>query len=331
MKKNITSLSLAILLIASTVFTSCKAVKNTNNTQRGAGIGAVGGAIIGTAVDVISGNDDGRGTLIGAGAGLAAGLGSLIQKITVSMGLKTMNMAVTVINTATTSSEVGSQILNVGADKRMSDVQYNTSNVQMQTFDVIDSKTKKAIGKIYIPLYKEFEDKEFQTGKKDDGSYNKYIMSGVEIGVVFKNDIKSKYVGFEWIQNVTTNQPMACGEGPFNDPCNANHDSKPFYHTKTERENGYNKYTDKNTGVKYESSFYDKPGREKDTNKKVIWKAELTFVGKMKNGKYTGLITIDWGFTIGLVNGKWEIKGIEIIEIKPSKFQTDLINEAAKK
>ena len=296
-----------------------------------AAILTLGGAIIGTAVDLISGGDDFTGTLIGAGVGLGAGLSSLITKITANMCVNTVNTAVSVINTSITSSETGSKISIMNVDKSLRNVQYNTSGAQMKTFDVIDSKTNKAIGKIYIPLYKEFEDKEIQAGKKSDGSYNKYIMSGIEIGVVFKNDPKSKYVDFGWIQSATTNQPMACGEGPFNDPCNANHDNKPFYHTKTERESGYDEYTDKNTGVKYESNFYDKPGRQKDPNKKVIWKAELTFVGKKKNSKYIGLITITWGFTIELVNGKWEIKGIEIIKIKPSKFQTDLINEAAKK
>lgn len=70
MKKNITSLSLAILLIASTVFTSCKAVKNTNNTQRGAGIGAVAGAVLGG----VLGNNIGKG---GNGA-LGAVLGGVI-------------------------------------------------------------------------------------------------------------------------------------------------------------------------------------------------------------------------------------------------------------
>lgn len=57
-------------MLFSSVFTSCEAVKNTNNTQRGAAIGAVGGAVIGG----ILGNNIGKG---GNGA-LGAVLGGVI-------------------------------------------------------------------------------------------------------------------------------------------------------------------------------------------------------------------------------------------------------------
>ena len=55
---------LALAFIASIGITSCEAVKNTNNTQRGAGIGAAGGAVIGG----ILGNNLGKGgnTALGA-------------------------------------------------------------------------------------------------------------------------------------------------------------------------------------------------------------------------------------------------------------------------
>ena len=69
MKKTSTIL-VASLLLLSTIFTSCEAVKNTNNTQRGAAIGAVGGAVIGG----ILGNNIGKG---GNGA-LGAVLGGVI-------------------------------------------------------------------------------------------------------------------------------------------------------------------------------------------------------------------------------------------------------------
>ncbi|MGL2963287.1 OmpA family protein [Flavobacterium sp. RSB2_4_14] len=58
------------LLALGNVFTSCEAVKNTNNTQRGAGIGAVSGAVIGG----ILGNNLGKG---GNGA-MGAVLGGVI-------------------------------------------------------------------------------------------------------------------------------------------------------------------------------------------------------------------------------------------------------------
>ena len=57
-------------MLFSSVFTSCEAVKNTNNTQRGAAIGAVGGAVIGG----VLGNNIGKG---GNGA-LGAVLGGVI-------------------------------------------------------------------------------------------------------------------------------------------------------------------------------------------------------------------------------------------------------------
>ena len=55
---------LALAFAASIGITSCEAVKNTNNTQKGAGIGAVGGAVIGG----ILGNNIGKGgnTALGA-------------------------------------------------------------------------------------------------------------------------------------------------------------------------------------------------------------------------------------------------------------------------
>jgi outer membrane protein OmpA-like peptidoglycan-associated protein len=68
--KKIQAIILGGILMLSTVFTSCEAVKNTNNTQRGAGIGAVGGAVIGG----ILGNNLGKG---GNGA-LGAVLGGVV-------------------------------------------------------------------------------------------------------------------------------------------------------------------------------------------------------------------------------------------------------------
>lgn len=73
MKKSIASISLAILFIASTVFTSCQAVKNTNNTQRGAGIGAVAGAVLGG----VLGNNIGKGGNGALGAVLGGVIGGL--------------------------------------------------------------------------------------------------------------------------------------------------------------------------------------------------------------------------------------------------------------
>ncbi len=58
------------MMAMGSIFTSCEAVKNTNNTQRGAGIGAVAGAVLGG----VLGNNLGKG---GKGA-MGAVLGGVI-------------------------------------------------------------------------------------------------------------------------------------------------------------------------------------------------------------------------------------------------------------
>ena len=68
--KNIVLIALALLMSVATLFTSCEALKNTNNTQRGAAIGAAGGALLGG----ILGNNLGKG---GKGA-MGAVLGGVI-------------------------------------------------------------------------------------------------------------------------------------------------------------------------------------------------------------------------------------------------------------
>lgn len=64
--KKIASISIALALILS--IGSCDAIKNSNKTQRGAGVGAAGGALVG---GLIGGNIG--GALIGAAVGGAAG------------------------------------------------------------------------------------------------------------------------------------------------------------------------------------------------------------------------------------------------------------------
>lgn len=68
--KKYTIYALITVLSFGTVLTSCEAVKNTNNTQRGAGIGAVAGGVLGA----VLGNNIGKG---GNGA-LGAVLGGVI-------------------------------------------------------------------------------------------------------------------------------------------------------------------------------------------------------------------------------------------------------------
>lgn len=68
--KKISVVAIALVMVIGSMFTSCEALKNTNNTQRGAGIGAASGAVIGA----ILGNNLGKG---GKGA-MGAVLGGVV-------------------------------------------------------------------------------------------------------------------------------------------------------------------------------------------------------------------------------------------------------------
>lgn len=74
--KKITILGISSLFLLATIFTSCDSVRNANNTQKGAGIGAVAGGVLGA----IIGNNTGIGTAGGAiiGAAVGGGTGALI-------------------------------------------------------------------------------------------------------------------------------------------------------------------------------------------------------------------------------------------------------------
>lgn len=75
---------LAILCVASSVFTGCKTVKNANNTQKGAGIGVAAGALLGGIIgnNVGKGNNAALGAVIGAavGGGTGAIIGNKMDK-----------------------------------------------------------------------------------------------------------------------------------------------------------------------------------------------------------------------------------------------------------
>jgi outer membrane protein OmpA-like peptidoglycan-associated protein len=74
--KKLSILGISSLFLLASLFTSCESLKNTNKTQRGAGIGAGAGALIGA----IIGNNTKLGTAGGAliGAAVGGGTGALI-------------------------------------------------------------------------------------------------------------------------------------------------------------------------------------------------------------------------------------------------------------
>ncbi|WP_264566772.1 OmpA family protein [Flavobacterium sp. N3904] len=69
--KKITIIGLSSLFVLSMFFTSCDSVKNANNTQKGAGIGAVAGGVIGA----VLGNNLGHGGNAALGAAIGAAVG----------------------------------------------------------------------------------------------------------------------------------------------------------------------------------------------------------------------------------------------------------------
>ncbi|CAM1340406.1 OmpA family protein [Tenacibaculum amylolyticum] len=75
MKKSIIY-SLAILVITASFFISCKAIKNANNTQKGAAIGTAAGAVLGAVIgnNVGSGNSELGAVLGGVIGGVAGGV-----------------------------------------------------------------------------------------------------------------------------------------------------------------------------------------------------------------------------------------------------------------
>lgn len=96
--KKLSVIVLAFMIMTGTFFTSCDAVKNTNKTQRGAGIGAVGGAVIGG----ILGNNIGKG---GNGA-LGAVLGGVIGGVAGGVIGNKMDKQAREIDTALPGAEV---------------------------------------------------------------------------------------------------------------------------------------------------------------------------------------------------------------------------------
>ncbi|OCB76513.1 OmpA family protein [Flavobacterium crassostreae] len=73
--KKISTLSLALIMAMGTFFTSCDTLKNTNNTQRGAGIGVAGGAVLGAILgnNIGNGNNSALGAVLGGVVGGVAG------------------------------------------------------------------------------------------------------------------------------------------------------------------------------------------------------------------------------------------------------------------
>ena len=142
MKKTSTILVVSLMLL-STVFTSCEAVKNTNNTQRGAAIGAIGGAVIGG----ILGNNLGKG---GNGA-MGAVLGGVIGGVAGGVIGNKMDKQAREIETALP----GAQVERVGEGIKLvlgeNAVRFDTNKSTLTT-------TAKANLDKLVPVFKSYAD-----------------------------------------------------------------------------------------------------------------------------------------------------------------------------
>jgi len=141
--KNTSTILVVSLMLLSTIFTSCEAVKNTNNTQRGAAIGAIGGAVIGG----ILGNNLGKG---GNGA-MGAVLGGVIGGVAGGVIGNKMDKQAREIETALP----GAQVERVGEGIKLvlgeNAVRFDTNKSTLTT-------TAKANLDKLVPVFKSYAD-----------------------------------------------------------------------------------------------------------------------------------------------------------------------------
>lgn len=141
--KNIVLIALALLMSVGTLFTSCEALKNTNNTQRGAVIGAAGGALIGG----ILGNNLGKG---GKGA-MGAVLGGVIGGVAGGVIGNKMDKQAREIDNALP----GADVVRVGEGIKLV---LNENAVRFDTNKSTLTATAKTNLDKLIPVFKEYAD-----------------------------------------------------------------------------------------------------------------------------------------------------------------------------
>lgn len=141
--KKITLYTLITVLSFGTVLTSCEAVKNTNNTQRGAGIGAVAGGVLGA----VLGNNLGKG---GNGA-LGAVLGGVVGGVAGGVIGKKMDKQAREIQTAIP----GAQVERVGEGIRLvlgeNSVRFDTNK------STLTAAAKANLDKL-VPVFQSYAD-----------------------------------------------------------------------------------------------------------------------------------------------------------------------------
>lgn len=161
--KKISIFIVALIISLGTVFTSCEAVKNTNKTQRGAGIGAVGGAVLGA----VLGNNIGKG---GNGA-LGAVLGGVIGGVAGGLIGRKMDKQAREIST----SLPGAKVERVGEGIKLTlgenSVRFDTNK------STLTANAKTNLDKL-VPVFKEYADTDINIyGYTDSSGADDYNMS----------------------------------------------------------------------------------------------------------------------------------------------------------
>lgn len=141
--KNITLITLSLIMTIGSIFTSCESLKNTNNTQRGAGIGAVAGAVIGG----VLGNNLGKG---GNGA-MGAVLGGVIGGVAGGVIGNKMDKQARQIDEALPGAEVERVGEGIKLVLNENAVRFNTNK------STLTASAKANLDKL-IPVFNEYAD-----------------------------------------------------------------------------------------------------------------------------------------------------------------------------
>lgn len=141
--KKMSVYSLAIMFLFGMLLTSCEAIKNTNQTQRGAAAGAAGGAILGG----VLGNNVGKG---GKGA-LGAVLGGVIGGVAGGVIGNKMDKQAREIDNAVPGAEVERLGEGIKLTLKENAVRFDTNKSSL-------TPTAKANLDKLIPVFKEYAD-----------------------------------------------------------------------------------------------------------------------------------------------------------------------------
>jgi RHS repeat-associated protein len=283
------------------------------------GVTTLGGAILGTAVYLIAGGDDYMGTLIGAGAGLAVGLGglgALNKQIAISMSLHTVAAALNILKSNITTNQAGKQAASVHGQDKLSVDNGSQVNQQVPPISLIGvydglGPLHNLIGTITVAKFI---------------PYNVPSIGGSKYGVIIQLKYKSltaKYNDFRWIQTIETNSPPIGAGNIYNDPFPSDDPEgqwKPFYYNDKE-----NSKSNENGAPGFNAKFHDEPARYSKPDRTVNWEGELSLVGKNNNGVYVHLVTLRYGFSLS-PKSVLTLKPITVAT--PSFFQTNSIKAA---